>query len=198
MVKAIANSSGLPIDVVDGDRSLVDTLPALDEVLDAYAPALGHDFTSYRNHAYRIVNLCVRFVPADPLSLEKLAIAAAFHDLGIWTDHTFDYLQPSSGLATAYLARTGRDEWTPEIVAMILEHHKISPYRERVFPLVEPFRRADWIDVTRGVRRFGLPRRVVRDLYDAWPSAGFHRRLIQLSLQRLRTHPRTPLPMLRL
>ena len=39
---------------------------------------------------------------------------------------------------------------------------------------------------------------VVNEVYARWPSAGFHRRLVQLSLARLRTHPWSPLPMLRL
>jgi HD superfamily phosphodiesterase len=31
--------------------------------------------------------------------LEKIAAAAVFHDLGIWTDRTFDYIAPSIALA---------------------------------------------------------------------------------------------------
>jgi hypothetical protein len=31
----------------------------------------------------------------------------------------------------------------------------------------------------------------------AWPNAGFHRRLAQLAFERLRSHPLSPLPMLR-
>ena len=64
--------------------------------------------------------------------------------------------------------------------------------------IAEPFRRADWIDVTRGLRTFGLPRVVINEVFAAWPSAGFHRRLVELSFERLRTHPLSPLPMLRL
>lgn len=81
---------------------------------------------------------------------------------------------------------------------MILEHHKISPYRGDSWWLVEPFRRADWIDVSRGLLTFGLSRSVVREIFARWPSAGFHKRLVQLELTRLRTHPWNPLPMMRL
>jgi HD superfamily phosphodiesterase len=51
-------------------------------------------FTAYKNHAYRVANLCVAFSSGDGAQLEKIATAAAFHDLGIWTNHTFDYLGP--------------------------------------------------------------------------------------------------------
>ena len=75
-------------------------LPTLDAVLGAHAAALGRDFDGYRNHAYRVANLCLAQSPPSALDVEKIAIAAAFHDLGIWTDRTFDYLEPSVRLAT--------------------------------------------------------------------------------------------------
>ena len=180
---------------------LLTSIATLDALLQAHADALGDDFTAYRNHTYRVVNLCVAQWSGDSSSstrLEKVAIAAAFHDLGIWTDGTFDYLPPSIRLAAAYLARTGNADWTTEITAMINEHHKISAYRHDPSGLVEQFRRADWIDVTHGVRRFGLPRRVLRGIFATWPDAGFHKRLLQFELARLRSHPWSPLPMVRL
>lgn len=173
-------------------------IPTADRLLEAHAGNIGRDFAAYRNHVYRVVNLCAAMLPVDAAGLEKIAIAAAFHDMGIWTDRTFDYLQPSIRLAEAHLARSGNAMWSAEIAAMILEHHKLSPYRGTRFHLVEPFRRADWIDVSKGLRRFGLQRNVVREIFAAWPNAGFHRRLVQLSLQRWRSHPLSPLPMFRL
>jgi hypothetical protein len=173
----------------------------LDEILDAHAAQLGKDRTAYRNHTYRVVNLCVALSSSgsegDSEALQKIAIAAAFHDMGIWTDGTFDYLQPSIRLAGAHLSNSGRAEWTPEITAMILQHHKISAWRGDPSWLVEPFRRADWIDVTR-LRTFGLSRKLLREILSMWPSAGFHKKLVQLELKRLQTHPWSPLPMVRL
>jgi len=52
--------------------------------------------------------------------------------------------------------------------------------------------------VTRGLRTFGLPRPLIRSVLAGWPSAGFHWRLVQLTLERFRTHPLTPLPMVKL
>lgn len=172
-------------------------IATLDELLEAHAAELGKDFTAYRNHTYRVVNLCAALSPEDPEQIRKMAIAAAFHDLGIWTDGTFDYLQPSIRLAGAHLASMGKEEWTPEITEMILQHHKISAWRGNPHWLVEPFRRADWIDVTR-LRTFGLPRRLLKEIFAAWPNAGFHKKLVQLEWKRLRTHPWSPLPMVRL
>ena len=172
-------------------------LRALDDVLLAHAPQLGADLPAYRNHAYRVANLCAALRPPDPESRDKIAIAAALHDLGIWTAHTFDYLPPSIELATDYLRSCGRPEWVPEITTMIRAHHKVSPYRGDPHWLVEPFRRADWVDVSRGVISYGVPRKLRREILSTWPDAGFHRRLGQLAFERLQTHPLSPLPMLR-
>ena len=86
---------------------LLERLDPLDRVLETHAVELGDDFTAYRNHAYRVVNLCVALAPCGDAALEKVALAAAFHDLGIWTARTFDYLAPSIDLACAHLACCG-------------------------------------------------------------------------------------------
>ena len=177
---------------------MLTAIPTLDRVLDAHAPVIGRDITAYRNHTYRVMNLCVAQSSHAPEQLEKIAIAAAFHDLGIWTDRTFDYLVPSVALARSYLNQSGRLEWVPEVSAMILEHHKITRYRGHPDWLVEPFRRSDWIDVTKGLLRFGLSSSFVREVLATWPGAGFHKLLARLELTRLRTHPLNPLPMVRL
>ena len=172
-------------------------LPQLDELLAQHAAAMGSDAVPYRNHAYRVANLCLAFVPRDPDTVHKIAITAALHDMGIWTHKTFDYLRPSIELARAHLERAGKAEWTAEISTMILEHHKISPYRGRAEWLVESFRRSDWIDVTWGLLRFGVSRASLQDLQRQWPDAGFHMGLVKQTLKRFRTHPWSPLPMFR-
>jgi len=168
----------------------------LDDVLDAHAPALGGDFAGYRNHAYRVMTLCLALSPSG--DRKKIALAAAYHDLGIWTAATFDYIPPSVDLARAHLTASDQSRWAAEIEATIREHHKLTRYRPNPDWLVEPFRKADLIDVSRGLVTFGLSRGLIKDVYAQWPSAGFHKRLVQLSLSRLVTHPFSPLPMVRL
>lgn len=174
----------------------------IETVLAEHAGVIGADLTGYRNHVYRVANLCLELSreggPAPTVDVvTRITTAAVFHDLGIWTAGTFDYLAPSVRLAEAWLETTNRAEWIPETRAMILNHHKITPCRGAHGPLVDAFRQADWIDVTWGAVRGGLPRAFVTGLQRTWPSAGFHARLVALSWQRLRTHPLSPLPMLR-
>jgi hypothetical protein len=176
---------------------LVTSLSIVEEVLNAHASELGPDLVAYRNHVYRVVNLCVAIAGHSRAELEKIAVAAVFHDLGIWTNHTFDYIAPSVALAREHLAARGMAPWIPEIEAMILDHHKVTPSRVHPQSLVESFRRADWIDVSRGLRRFGLPRTFIATVAATWPNAGFHRRLVQLTIDRFWKHPLSPLPMVR-
>jgi hypothetical protein len=179
-----------------GYSGLLTSLPTVEQVLDDHASELGHDFMAYRNHVYRVVNLCLAIVGDNHVDLEKIAVAAAFHDLGIWTNQTFDYIAPSVAVAREYLAARRLADWMPEIEAMIADHHKItsSPNPQS---LVESFRRADWIDVSHGLRRFGLPRTVVEAVGSRWPDAGFHRRLVTLTIGRFCKHPLSPLPMVK-
>ena len=179
------------------DPGLLTCLPTVEEVLHLHASELGHDLIAYRNHVYRVANLCLALVGDRRVDLEKIAVAAVFHDLGIWTDHTFDYIAPSVAIARQHLAARGLADWIPEIEAMIVDHHKITPSRAAPQLLAESFRRADWIDVTRGLRRFGLPRSLFAAVVARWPDAGFHRRLVQLTMDRFWKHPLTPLPMVK-
>jgi hypothetical protein len=176
--------------------ALLTHIPTIDDILNDRATALRDDFTGYRNHVYRIVNLCVALVGRS--NIEKIAVAAALHDIGIWTNGTFDYIAPSIALAREYLIARAREDWTAEIEKMIADHHKITPSTADPCSLVEAFRRADWIDVTRGMRGFGIPRPFVARLFARWPDAGFHWRLVELALDRFKRHPLTPLPMVKL
>ena len=173
---------------------LITSHPRLDKLFEQGAETIGTDYPAYRNHCYRVLNCAAIMSQPDRVSLDKLAIAVYFHDIGIWTDQTLDYLDPSAAQAKTYLGAQGLDEWGDEITATITEHHKVS-MTCGMGKLVESFRRADWIDVSLGLLRFGVPREVLQELREAFPNHGFHKRLVALTLQQLRRHPLSPLPM---
>ena len=77
------------------------TNDTIDNILNTYRSELGENYDLYRNHVYRVYNFAL--TQLDPnAELEKLSIAAAFHDLGIWTNNTLDYIEPSAQLAREY------------------------------------------------------------------------------------------------
>jgi hypothetical protein len=168
-------------------------IPEVEAILPSWREALGADYTAYRNHLYRMLHFFRGLNGADAEGDARAAVAAVFHDLGIWSDHTFDYLDPSARRAVEHIGEA--DPGCKEIVAMIVEHHKIRPYRGNA--RVEAFRRADLVDVSLGLVRFGLPGAYVHEVKKAFPNAGFHKKLVQLFGQRLRTHPLSPAPMMK-
>ncbi len=166
-------------------------------LFEASEGLLGRDLPGYRNHAYRVLNFALALAPDAPDARTKLELACYFHDLGIWTDDTFDYLEPSAERAREYLRRHDLTDWSDEMTSMITEHHKITSAAARG-ELVEAFRQADLCDVSLGMIKADIPRSFIREVKRAFPNRGFHRRLVELTLRRARRHPLSPLPMIKL
>lgn len=177
---------------------ITDRFAPIDEVLDAFGAALAGDRVAYRAHVYRVFHFCRALHGAAAGRDDAIALAAAFHDLGIWSDGTVDYLPPSARRLRDHLARAGRGGEAAELVRMVELHHKLTPCREAGDALVEAFRRADLVDLSFGLVRFGLPRAYVRAVQAAFPAAGFHLRVAQLVGGHALRHPLRPLPMMRL
>jgi hypothetical protein len=172
-------------------------IPLLEDVLGRWRQDLGGDFTAYRNHVYRVVHFCCALRTCGSEEREKVVIAGAFHDLGIWSDKTVDYLPPSAALANGYLLETGREAWVPEIEGMILLHHKLRRVDPAQPALTEVFRQADLVDLSLGLVRFGLSGARVAEIRSAFPNAGFHQRLGRLAAGWFAKHPFSPPPFLK-
>jgi hypothetical protein len=178
--------------------NIISSHQTVDELFEKWEPFLGRDHLAYRNHAYRVLNISCALAKANGEDQEKLALASAFHDIGIWLDNTFDYLSPSVRRAVDYLSRIGYEPWAESLTEIIYQHHKIFPWHGPEEDLVESFRRADWLDVC----LFSLPTRLERsflmEVLHTFPRHGFHSRLVLLTLSWWRKHPFNPLPMFRL
>ena len=141
--------------------------PRIDHLLGLYHVALGRDYEKYKNHVYRVFNLAMhlRQGTANEEDEEKLAIAAVLHDIGIWTNRTFDYLEPSIREMDEKLRMLEKMKWAEEIKLMIDMHHKRSVYTGPFEKNVEIFRKADWIDLTKGQVGHGVDRDFLYELY---------------------------------
>lgn len=177
---------------------MVPTPLATNRLLLPYQTVIGRDFDRYTNHVRRVFLNCL-LLDNDTENEEKYAIAAVFHDLGIWTDQTFDYLEPSIKRASEYLGQAGKSAWIEPIATMIDTHHKWTPYRGRYDNLVETFRKADWIDVSGGLRRFGIEKEVLLANRKKFPYLGFHRFLVRSTFRHFVRYPwQNPLPMFKI
>jgi hypothetical protein len=164
----------------------------INSILSAHSAMIGADMEKYRNHVYRMFNFALYFNKGEEVDL--LAVAAAFHDIGIWTDKTFDYLEPSIKLAVEYADAHPELYLSPEKLVQVIEfHHKIT--RVKLNASAEQFRRADIADLTIGLIRFGIPRQVYKNAVREFPIKGFHWKLVKLTLKQLTINPLKPLPM---
>lgn len=172
-------------------------IPLVEEILDRWQDNLGNDYLGYKNHVYRMIHFCFALHPCDAQARQKIIIAACFHDLGIWTDHTVDYLPPSIALVTKYLQQQHLESWIAEIELMIDMHHKFRKYRDDRYPLVEVFRKGDLVDFSLGMVKCGLPKTYIQQVKHQFPNAGFHRRLMQLAGSWFYNHPLSSPPFMK-
>jgi hypothetical protein len=170
--------------------------PLVDEILDLHRErAHGQDaaYEGYRNHAHRIFNFVDAISSLDSAGEEKIAIAAAFHDL--YAFDGLDYLEPSIEAAGRWLAETGRQAWDREVALVIAYHHRVRPYRGEAAELVEPFRRADWNDFTLGLVSWGIPRSLRKEADAEFPVGEFVPKAVsRLALGWVPRHPLRPAP----
>lgn len=164
-------------------------IPLLESILEPWRERIGKDYPGYRNHAYRMLHYCLALHACSEDERRKLVIAAAFHDIGLWSAATVDYLPPSIEEASGYLRQHGLESWIEEIGLMIDMHHKLKPYTDPRFPLVEVFRQGDLVDFSLGTFRCGLPKAVVDEVKAAFPNAGFHAFLLRGAWAWFSRHP---------
>lgn len=156
--------------------ALVTDHPLVEEILARHADHAAGDadgWAGYRSHVYRTLSYALALAPDAPGRADRIAVAAAFHDLDVFS--TLDYLGPSIDAALAWLGETGREDWGDEVARIIAFHHRprryVGPYAESV----EAFRRADWNEVLQGTLAFGVPRPLMREAGRRLPLGSFFR-----------------------
>jgi hypothetical protein len=169
----------------------------IEEILALWKDRIGSDYPGYRGHVYRMFNFCLALRPCTEEEKQKVAIAACFHDIGLWSDRTVDYIPPSVAQARMYLSNTGRRAWAEEIGLMVEMHHKVRSIQDSRYPLVELFRKGDLVDFSLGVFTFGIPRSYIRQVKATLPNNGFHRFLMKGAREWFSKHPFSPPPFMK-
>ena len=168
----------------------------IDWILNSFKDDLGDSFERYRNHVYRVYNFAIQGV-SDEKDIKILSIAAAFHDLGIWTNKTLDYIQPSVDLARHYCLINSIDNDTIVYIELLIrDHHKLTQIKK--YHLAEIFRQADLIDLSLGLINRQIDNKVIRKIRKTFPNKGFHLYLCRMFVRNLFINPLRPLPMYKL
>lgn len=174
-----------------------ESFPLLDAILEQWKPVIGDDYDGYRNHVQRMVRFCCALRECSDEEKQKIMIAAAFHDIGIWIENTVDYIPPSIPPAMEYLQAHDLESWSREIEQMISEHHKLTKFKDASMPLVEVFRQGDLVDFSFGTVKFGLPPGLIKHVKKQFPNAGFHKGLARRAGRWFLKHPLNPAPMMK-
>ena len=182
------------------DLSVYPTLPLVEDILSPWRERIGVDYEGYKNHVYRMLHCCFALAPCSEQDRHKLMIAACHHDIGLWSDHTVDYLPPSIREAVQYLQAHHLGHWQEEVTLLIDLHHKLRGVKGAVaekYPLVEVFRRADLADFSLGLVLGGVPREFMGRLKRQFPNAGFHKMLVKAAAGWFLKHPLSPPPFMK-
>jgi predicted metal-dependent HD superfamily phosphohydrolase len=172
-------------------RNITETM---DLLFEPYLDCIGED-RGYVNHAKRMVMYAMDMKKLYHEQIETFMIAAVFHDLGIWTEKSFDYLEPSIDLARHYLKENGKTAYEDDVVRMIDQHHKVTPIHDN--ELAELFRKVDLIDVTWGLISFGIDKKRVQEIQKCFPNNGFHKTLIKWAWKQFIREPWRPVPVMK-
>lgn len=167
----------------------------ISEVIELHRAELGNDYVKYYNHCCRVYTYAAQLSRANKEEQLQLAIATAFHDIGLWTADTFDYLGPSIKLAEEYLKANGLERYSDGVIQIILNHHKLTSFKQNY--LAEAFRKADLIDLSYGLFRFGLPGAEMSATNALYPSHGFRRFILKKIVLNFLQHPFNPLPIVK-
>lgn len=172
-------------------------IPLLEELLSGWEDIMGAEYEGYKNHVYRVINFCLFLRKCTEEEREKIIIAGAFHDIGIWIENTVDYIPPSLPPAMEYLKNRNLENWSQEIKLMISEHHKITEYQDTNYPLVEIFRRGDLVDFSFGIIKFSIPDAYIKEVKAKFPNSDFHKNLGKRAGKWFLKHPFNPAPMIK-
>ena len=161
----------------------------LDGELELVRPNIPEqDFERYRNHCLRVMTFTKHHLPEFvfeeyPNAMNIVAMAVAYHDVGLWTDGELNYLEPSAKRMEFHATKEAVFEEKHIDIArqIIMQHHKLTHYSgdssEAVNAIVNAVRKADWADATFGIIRFDLPAALLEAAYAKVPEGGFHKML---------------------
>lgn len=142
--------------------------------LNRYKDVIGDDYLGYRNHLYRVLTYSQHFLHGDTTYLSEIAMALVYHDIGLWTDSTLAYLEPSSFRAETEGKEGFSDAQMELIKSLVYWHHKITPFRGAHADIVNAVRKADWIDASMGLITQRMPKSVIQKVSEGIPAAGFY------------------------
>lgn len=170
------------------------TSPIMDNILESYKGYLGADYQKYRGHCYRLINYMIALGLGEE-DLEVCQYAIPFHDLGIWTAQTMDYLAPSCEEAIKYIKKNNENIDSKQVSNIINNHHKITKIKGDSG--AELLRKADLIDLTTSFVSFGIDKKTKKIIKQRFPYHGFQFFIYKKVMKHAIRNILNPFPMLK-
>lgn len=131
----------------------------MDACLSKYKQEFGGAYDVYRNHCLRVLSFARYILITESgfsdaqvqRAMPLMEVALAYHDMGLFTDLTLEYLDPSAARAERDLKDTLSADDLLLVQNIILWHHKVSPWSGADVEgnaIVNAVRKGDWIDAT--------------------------------------------------
>jgi len=154
--------------------------PRLDQLLSRYEYLLGNDYEGYLNHVLRVITYAMFFLKNEEDHELVVEVVCAYYNIGPWVNRELEYLVESQVFAQACSRKFGWDINPTLLHGTIHWHHKLIPYEGQHQKVIEACRKANWIDISKGRIRKGLPESAIAIVEDAFPNLGFHKSLLRL------------------
>jgi hypothetical protein len=172
----------------------VDTAAERD-ALQAVRDATGEKAGAMERHGLRVFLIASKLAERRALEVDRevLLITGFLHDLGLYDSVSRGgvYVKDGAEFASELVERHGWGAERTELCAKAIErHHDLRP-QWAAGPEVELTRRADLVDISGAVVRFGLPRGWIHDLFRAVPRDGTYAEIARLVGHALRERPLT-------
>jgi predicted hydrolase (HD superfamily) len=147
--------------------------------LAALREATGESGRAMERHGLRVFLIADRLATARELKVDRelLLIAGLLHDVGLYdaASHGGVYVREGAEF-TAVLLR--KHDWDEDRIRLCFDaierHHELRSQWDRGDE-VELIRRADLVDLSHGLVRFGLSREWIRDLFRSVSREGTYR-----------------------
>lgn len=151
-------------------------VPCLDGLLASYSALLGNDLEAFRVTTYRITNFHHSLSGRAIASLDKSVIAIVHQDIGLWLPSDARSNEGSRILLRRYLRHSDKADWEAELVDMISHgHHVLATSGKNG----EILRKSNWINATRGIRKYATSPHLVRQVIQSFPYTELDGRLLR-------------------
>lgn len=149
--------------------ALITTSEQIENWLGVYSRKLTWDFEPYRHHVYRQVNLSLYFLKDNQLYRPEIEFCAVHHDLGLWLDEGDDIVMSSLQKALQQNEDHALGFDRTLIKDILFYHTKLFAFNGENAPIVNAFRKAHWVELSKGTLKRGLDPAFLQSLHTTWP-----------------------------